>query len=112
MIIWTEKWVVSLMDDQVALACSAASISFEIWGSWDPGPKIRCYSGKFQKKIRFLMAISQRSIRFSRQEFPMTFLASNMSVYQTKYAVYSYNYANYSISLSKVTFSHHTLYCA
>jgi len=98
----------------------AASIWFEIWESWDPGPKISIFLRQISEKFRFLVAISPPKIRFSGQKFPkfpITFFQSLTPKYRLSNKIFhlqlqlTYSYANYSISLSKETTFQHT-YCA
>src|SRR6218665_2879556 len=82
---------------------TAASIWFEIWGSWIRVKKCRFLQANF-RKIPIFQAILQKNIEFCRQ------ISENLDFFRQlkkfdfpskKLSIYSYLFANYSISLQK-----------
>src|SRR6218665_1762578 len=87
------------------LLLSAASIWFEIWGSWIWVQKNFDFPGKFPKNVNFL-----RQFHKTKFDFPGKFTKNfdffrqfhkNIRFSRQKLAIYSFFWANYSISLQK-----------
>src|SRR6218665_1068384 len=72
------------------LAMSAASIWFEIWGSWIRVKKCR-FSRKISEKFRFFQAISQTKKSIFQGKFPKNFgsfqvISQKISIFQVKFS--------------------------
>src|SRR6218665_2758773 len=81
----------------------AASIWFEIWGSWIRVKKNRFLQANF-RKISIFQAILQKNIEFCRKIFENFYFFRQLKKFDfpsKKLSIYSYLWANYSISLQK-----------
>src|SRR6218665_3797576 len=91
---------------------TAASIWFEIWGSYIRAKKIRFLQANF-RKISIFQAILQKNIEFYRQiskNFDFFRQLQKFDFPSKKLSFYSYLWANYSISLQNYHFRTYFLY--
>ena len=84
---------------------AAASIWFEIWGSWIRVRQISIFPGKFPKNFDFFHAISQKNFNFSRQIYENFWffqaISQKIRLSRQELPIYSNFWKNYSISLEK-----------
>src|SRR6218665_2730976 len=91
---------------------TAASIWFEIWGSYIRAEKIRFLQANF-RKISIFQAILQKNIEFCRQiseNFDFFRQLQKFDFPSKKLSIYSYLWANYSISLQNYHFRTYFFY--